>query len=561
MVPLGGRCNLQGRAVWPVHAARFEGMFFAGFQPQLCARAHTRHHFQPAMQPRPPASGRVFARIFASCADCRRRSFAAAFAFAISPFVWADTVGDARQLSRLGEPLRLSISVQADAGETLDERCLAVASPRESDGVPHIMTARVAVERQRSGTQVLVSTAAPVREPVTRLMLRTTCDGATRVYTLFLDPPGSGRVIRAIGRTGPRLADIGSTASAAAAAAGITASERTPGATPAVTVIPVIPAGSRTTSPAAPTPPAAAVSPPGSPAARAATGPSAVTEASRGAEPAPSGARMSVPAVAASAVAAENATLKRQLAELNGELQRLQNSKVPAGESPPVVVTRPRPPRPPPVADDPASAGIPWDVHWLLAIALGGLAALTIGGLMWRRRHGFGIEDWPLTGPPAHRVASRTSLSEEPVTFKQAGVRTDMDVANDLASSALVPPTRVLRREEVAVDTRPAPLLVQPSAEDLGRDLEHELVVAERSHSALERSHPDIIELLTRSWGTAAARGHLAAILAAGSPEMDRMSGEAVGELRLLLRVAEDLGQRNATHHRPVAITPPAPAW
>ncbi len=514
------------------------------------------------MQPRPPPSGRFIASIFASCTNPGGRLVAVAIAVAVSPFALADTMGDARQLSRLGEPLRLSIPVQIDAGEPLDARCLGLASPRESDGVPHIMTARVAIERQSSGTQVVVSTATPVREPVTRLMLRTSCDGATRVYTLFLDPPGSGRVIRAIGRPGPKLSDSGSNA-APSAGAGIPDAERTPGSAPAVTVIPVIQAGSRATITAMPPQPAAAALPTGVPAARAGSGSPGATEVLRGAEPAPSAAKMAGRATA-SAVAAENATLKQQLAELNGELQRLQNSSVTAGESPPVKTT-PRPPSParpvPRMADDAASAGVPWDEGWPLAIALGGLAALSVGGLMWRRRHGRGAEDWALTGPPSHRVASRTSLSEEPVTFRQAGVRTDMDVANDSVSSALVHPAHAPLHQGATVEMRPAPLLLQPSAEDLARDLEHELVVAERSHSALERSHPDIVELLTRSWGTAAARGHLAAIVAAGSVEMGRMSGEAVAELRLLVRVAEDLGQRNPTPARSVAITPPTPAW
>lgn len=516
------------------------------------------------MQLRPPTSGRIIASIFAFGNDPGRRLFAAALAFVISPFVLADTVGDARQLSRLGEPLRLSIPVLTDAGQTLDARCLGVVSPRESDGVPHILTARVAIERQSSGTQVMVSTTTPMREPVTRLLLRTTCDGATRVYTLFLDPPGSGRVIRAIGRPGPRLSNTGASA-APAAGTGIPAAEPTPGAVPAVTVIPVIQAGSRATLAAIPAQPAAAASPTGAPAARAGSRSAGATEVLRGAEPVPSDAKMPRP-VTDSAVAAENATLKQQLAELNGELQRLQNSSVTAGESPPLETTprppaSPRPARPMPrAAGEAASAGVPWDEGWPLAIALGGLAALSVGGLLWRR-HGHRAEDWALTGPPSHRVASRTSLSEEPVTFRQAGMRTDMEVANDSVSSPLAQSAQVPRREEAAADMRPAPLLLQPSAEDLARDLEHELIIAERSHSALERSHPDIVELLTRSWGTAAARGHLAAILAAGSVEMGRMSGEAVAELRLLVRVAEDLGQRNATPALSVAITPPTPAW
>jgi hypothetical protein len=138
-------------------------------------------------------------------------------------------------------------------------------------------------------------------------------------------------------------------------------------------------------------------------------------------------------------------------------------------------------------------------------------------------------------------------------------VRTEVDAG----ALGLEPAARVTvaaaSREPAAL--APAPLRLQPSPEDLARELEHELRVAERSHSALERAHPEVVESLTRAWGTAAARNHLAALLAPGSQELARMSGEAVAELRLLLRVAEDLPLRNGFDPTPVGFTPPAPAW
>jgi len=144
------------------------------------------------------------------------------------------------------------------------------------------------------------------------------------------------------------------------------------------------------------------------------------------------------------------------------------------------------------------------------------------------------------------------------VTFKQGslphahgpGTETG-DVPQDAAWSAAPLPA--------PIDT-PTPLLLQPSAEDLGRDLERELFVAERAHSALERAHPDLVDTLTRCWGTAAARAQLATLLQVGSPQLARMSGEAVAELRLLVRIADELVHR-AAPESPAPYRPPAPAW
>lgn len=540
------------------------------------------------MPPRPPVFGRVLTSASTQSVEKYGRLVVAAWLVAISPFVLAETLGDARQLSRLGEPLRLSIPVASDAGEPLSERCIALISPRESDGLPHILTARVAIARQGTAAQVLVSTATPVREPVIRLLMRANCAGASRVYTLFLEPPGSGRVIRAIGQAGPRLPDISSPLAAAPGpAAGVATTERAPGIPyrPAVTLIPVVPAGSRAKTPA---PDASLDAASKSAATPAAAGLAAAAEAPARAAPlqsanadsiaAPTGAmtadqNLAVQSTAAAgmprelatepavaAVTAENLALKQQLAELNGALQRMQNGNAAPASAPaagaPAIVSPLAMPRAAALAT--ASR---WEVVWPVAIALVGLGALTLGGFMWRRRHGPGGEEWPLTGPPSHRVVSRTSLGEQPVPFKQAGVRTDIELSAEPVRTSRVDAIRDTRRDEPRADSPPAPLLLQPSADDLGRDLEHELVVAERSHSALERSHPELVEMLANTWGTAAARSQLAALLAAGSPEMSRMPGEAVGELRLLLRIADDLVQRHSADARTLSLTPPAPAW
>ncbi len=452
----------------------------------------------------------------------------------------AETLGDARQLSRLGEPLRLYVPLRSDGSAPVTERCLGVAGPAQSDGLPHILTANVAMDRRTGAAGVTVTTAAPIREPVVRLLVRTHCDGATRLYTLFLEPPGSSRQVRAVAQAGPRMPLVG--------LAG--APERTVLANPAVTVIPVVPAqrtigaaGAPAVSPTptdvkgirpdVPSSPSMAAAVPAGDAAAIGATPAVVTFVdSAAADPA--------------VLEAENATLRQQIAQLSDELQRLQQPVRPAAAaSSPSLHT---------AANAAASPG--WESAWPVGVALGGLAALGVGGFVWRRRHAG--EEWALTGPPSHRVASRTSLAEPPVTFKHGSMEHTHapaahagDAPHDAAWAAAPVPTPI---------NTPTPLLLQPSAEDLGRDLERELFIAERAHSALERSHPDVVDALTRCWGTAAARLQLAELLQVGSTTLARMSGEAVAELRLLVRIADDLGHR--TLPEPAAqFRPAAPAW
>ena len=92
------------------------------------------------------------------------------FSLAVGGVARGETLGDARQLSRLGEPLRLSIPVRPDGGPPLQDACVAVVPPPQSDGLAHILTANVVVERQgAAGASVTVTTANPIREPVMRL--------------------------------------------------------------------------------------------------------------------------------------------------------------------------------------------------------------------------------------------------------------------------------------------------------------------------------------------------------------------------------------------------------
>ncbi|MDQ6618776.1 MAG: hypothetical protein M3Z31_03620 [Pseudomonadota bacterium] len=487
-----------------------------------------------------------------------------------------ETVGDARQLSRLGEPLRLAIPVRADGGPPLVDRCIAIAAPPQSDGLPHILTANVAVEREAATGTIVVTTPSPVREPVVRLLLRTGCDGSARQYTLFLEPPGSTRQIRAVAQTLPRIAASGPAISTGTAGRDVPSNPPSTAA-PLVTVIPVIPtarpaneatalkgnlSAKGPTSASSDRPRVTGVAPVPSaggsdtrPGPRRAGANDPPRDSMTGTAPQPAAAAFDAKdnrAVDAAALEAENVALREQLARMNDELQRLQHA--PAA-MPTSGVPAPVTPAPRAVAQPTASAPPRWEAAWPVLVALVGLASLVAGGFMWRRRQ-HAADDWALTGPPSHRVASRTSLAEEPVTFKQAGVRGEGRSDERALGDAAAMSADAKRTSSFA---SPLPLLIQPSTEDLARELEQEIFVAERAHSALERAHPEIVDVLTRSWGTAAARNHLQRLLDGGSVDLARMSGEALAELRLLLRVADDPTARNGDAR--AAMSPSTPAW
>lgn len=431
----------------------------------------------------------------------------------------AETLGDARQLSHVGEALRLRIPVVLDTAPPLDTNCLGIVAPSSPDGVPHLLSARIALERARGA--LTIETDAVMREPVVRLLVRTHCSGEVRAYTLLLEPPGSSRLVQVPPQAMRVDAANGRASSSEAAAAA------------SVTVIPVRPSGAlKPTQPAA-----SAVAPAnGASMSRETTAPSPPSTDAATASP--------------GQLEAENETLKRRLDELNAEVDRLQRANNDAKGAGSAQAAAPRN-----QAQSAAALPLPpdmlagrWDVGLSLAIGLGGLAAVVIA-FVWQRRRG---GDWPLTGPPSHRVVSRTSLAEDPVPFKPSGPPLP-------ERPPRAEPPQVERRRQ-AIARASASVLLQPSADDLARELEAELEAAERGHSSLERLYPDLVEALARAWGTASARAQLASILNETSPDTSEMPADVVAELQLLQRIAEDLAQRPGPKPPPTALGPITPA-
>lgn len=108
----------------------------------------------------------------------------------LPPFpVSAAQFGELEVGSPLGGPLRASLSVRPDAGETLGEQCLRVASPVGS-GPPAIPGVRISVSAISSGSVRLEISAASVAEPAMRFALAADCGAgmSLREYVVLASP-------------------------------------------------------------------------------------------------------------------------------------------------------------------------------------------------------------------------------------------------------------------------------------------------------------------------------------------------------------------------------------
>ncbi|HEV7414455.1 MAG TPA: hypothetical protein VGP14_12415 [Casimicrobiaceae bacterium] len=123
-----------------------------------------------------------------------------ALALLAAPCVLALSLGDAAPQSSLGQPLRVVVPIDASKSQSLTAACVRVIADAAGDsGHPHLLTGRVTIDRTAAGTQLLVTTARPVNEPVVRLAVQAGCDGTTRRdYVLLLDPPGAGAATAAV---------------------------------------------------------------------------------------------------------------------------------------------------------------------------------------------------------------------------------------------------------------------------------------------------------------------------------------------------------------------------
>jgi hypothetical protein len=116
-----------------------------------------------------------------------------ALALLAAPCALALSLGDAEPQSSFGQPLRVVVPIDASKAQSLTAACVhVIADAAGGSGPPRLLTGRVTIDRTAAGSQLLVTTARPVNEPVVRLAVQAGCDGTTRRdYVLLLDPPGA----------------------------------------------------------------------------------------------------------------------------------------------------------------------------------------------------------------------------------------------------------------------------------------------------------------------------------------------------------------------------------
>jgi hypothetical protein len=144
-----------------------------------------------------------------------------------APCALALSLGDAEPHSSLGQPLSVVVPIDAAKAQSLTAACVhVIADAAGGGGPPRLLTGRVTIDRTAAGTQLLVTTARSVNEPVVRLAVQAGCDGTTRRdYVLLLDPPGAVAASAAVAYRRAETIPV-ATAAAATAAVATAASPR-----------------------------------------------------------------------------------------------------------------------------------------------------------------------------------------------------------------------------------------------------------------------------------------------------------------------------------------------
>jgi hypothetical protein len=153
---------------------------------------------------------------------------AGTLALLAAPCVGALSLGDATLQSSLGQPLRVAVPIGSAGGPPLTAACVHVVADTAGSS-PHLLTGRVTIDRGTAGSQLVVTTAGPVNDPVVRLAVQAGCDGTTRRdYVVLLDPPSAGAA------TWPHAAAAADTKPVAAAPLARRTNPATTAASPAV---------------------------------------------------------------------------------------------------------------------------------------------------------------------------------------------------------------------------------------------------------------------------------------------------------------------------------------
>lgn len=88
--------------------------------------------------------------------------------------VGAIGLGDMVLHSRVGEPLRAEVPINAEPGETVEARCFTLA-PLDGSDLPVISTGRTKLVREGNNYRLLITGSKPVAEPIFLIGLRAGC--------------------------------------------------------------------------------------------------------------------------------------------------------------------------------------------------------------------------------------------------------------------------------------------------------------------------------------------------------------------------------------------------
>jgi len=122
------------------------------------------------------------------------RFLLAALAAAAALPATAVTLGEARVVSALGEPLDIRIPVGTAQGEAIEGGCFTLARESAPDA-PRLATARLGLERSSRGAILRVRSTAPIEEAAFAFAIRVACPGQvgeSRKYSVVLDPRAAG---------------------------------------------------------------------------------------------------------------------------------------------------------------------------------------------------------------------------------------------------------------------------------------------------------------------------------------------------------------------------------
>jgi hypothetical protein len=324
------------------------------------------------------------------CAMARGAAALAGILCALAPLALpAVGLGPVTQQSGLGQSLRVVVPVTLAEGEQVPAECFKLAPAREdADGIPQFLFGHVSVERTPSGTQLVVTSARPVNDPVAKLTIQAGCEASIRrEYTLFMDPPAietpvvaaesaprevvaapqpqpAARSSAGAAGTSARVAKRGAAASGSGDGAGATRKAAPPKARAAA-------------KPAPRRPPAAAANRPrltvsgSGPASDAGTASGALTEADR------ERAQQEL----ANSIEAETVILRQRIVELTAIVERMQQEVQAQEAAQRSAEAAAKAPPPVPEPDW-------WEANASLLAVIVVLPLLLAAGLLWSRRRG-----------------------------------------------------------------------------------------------------------------------------------------------------------------------------